>query len=431
MSNKGSAEQTGGKGTNYEQWVQTAFLVTLIIRGKMPGFPTSQITKLAFQTIGQYDTNDILVVVESQTEERRLLIECKDSDQFRFTKNNTHFKKVLNGFWKDYNNSNLFNKAKDRLLLVKRSITKAERSQVQKIFSLARSQAAATDFISKVERSKSKKKNLDVFQDLLKEVNNNENISDDELWEFLKCVDLLEYDFLNDSSVAEAYFLSLIKPFKSPQTSLNEKEIWNNVLAYVSTSNWKGASITLESIRNEDFYKNFDNAKIHSCKKAVEKLKSDSQSILDSLTNKIGETLHLPKLDEMVKILESININQITVVTGKRGVGKSSIIKEVLEKDLPNASTFVFRADEFSQLTIANTLSSRGVNETIEDIFSCLALIPEKIIFVDSLEKLLEADRECAFIELLELVKNKGIKLICSCRRYALELIKLKFKIND
>lgn len=85
MSNKGSAEQTGGKGTNYEQWVQTAFLVTLIIRGKIPGFPTSQITKLAFQTIGQYATNDILVVVESQTEERRLLIECKDSDQFRFT----------------------------------------------------------------------------------------------------------------------------------------------------------------------------------------------------------------------------------------------------------------------------------------------------------------------------------------------------------
>jgi len=430
MSNKGSAAQTGGLGTNFEQIVQTAFLTTLIIRGNVPCFPASQVTEVAFQTTNRgYETDDTLVIAKSQLAEHRLLIECKNNITFSL---NDKFQKVINAFWKDYNNPQLFDRAKDRLLVIKSGLNNEERNHIKTLFNWARSHATAEDFILEVDRINVKSNKLRIFRESLKIANNNNSLSDKELWEFLKCFDVLEYDCLNDGSVDKASFLNLIKLCKSPHTLLNENEIWNCVLAYVSKLNPQGGSITLESIKNEDFYsRHFDNEKLHSCKEAVKKLKSDSQKILAPLTNEIGDKLHLPKLDERVKILESINNNQITVVTGKPGVGKSSIIKEVFEKDLPNASTFVFRADEFSQLTIANTLSSRGINETIEDIFSCLALIPEKIIFVDSLEKLLEADKECAFIELLELVKNKGIKLICSCRRYALELIQLKFKIND
>ena len=118
-------------------------------------------------------------------------------------------------------------------------------------------------------------------------------------------------------------------------------------------------------------------------------------------------------------------------MTGKPGVGKSAEIKEILEKDYPNASVFVFRADQFNESTLANVFSSQGVNETIQNIFSCISLIPEKIIFVDSLEKLLEADPECAFKQLLALLKeHPEIKLIASSRKYAIDLITLKFGID-
>jgi len=39
MSNKGSVARTGDLGTNFEQVVQTAFLITLMIIGNVPCIP--------------------------------------------------------------------------------------------------------------------------------------------------------------------------------------------------------------------------------------------------------------------------------------------------------------------------------------------------------------------------------------------------------
>ncbi len=121
----------------------------------------------------------------------------------------------------------------------------------------------------------------------------------------------------------------------------------------------------------------------------------------------------------------------MTIVTGKPGVGKSAEVKEVLQKDFPNASVFVFRADQFNKPTMANVFACQGVNETIHDIFSCISLIPEKLIFIDSLEKLLEADPECAFKQLLSLLReHPEIRVVTASRKYAIDLIVLKFGID-
>ena len=254
------------------------------------------------------------------------------------------------------------------------------------------------------------------------------------LWEFLKCVDVLEYDFLNEGSIDKTYFLNLIKLSKNKKSAATEKEIWDSIFAYVATLNPNGGSVTLESIRDKDFFQHFDNTHLTPYFKAVEKLKSDSNEILRPIKTYIGKgesEFHLQRSELREKILVGLSNSQLTIVTGKPGVGKSAEIKETLEKDYPNASVFVFRADQFNESTLANVFSSQGVNETIQDIFSCISLIPEKIIFVDSLEKLLEADPECAFKQLLALLKeHPEIKLIASSRKYAIDLITLKFGID-
>ena len=148
------------------------------------------------------------------------------------------------------------------------------------------------------------------------------------------------------------------------------------------------------------------------------------------LKNTIGG-LHLDRKTTSQTIAESVNNFQFTIVTGKPGVGKSAEIKDVLKSEFPSASIFVFRADQFNESHIANVFSSQGVNETLQDIFSCISLIPEKILFIDSLEKLLEADPECAFKQLLALLKQfPDIKIIGSSRKYAVDLITQKFGID-
>ncbi len=433
MSEKGSVFQKGGGGTNFEQSVQTAFLITLIIRGNVPCITSGELSELALQVTNRgYETDDFMVTANSTIGKHRLLIQVKHD--ISFTDNNEKFKEVINAFWKDYNNASIFDKTKDKLIIVKNGLTKDERNHLKSLFNWARNHATETDFISEVNRINGKKKRLDIFREVLKKANNNIALSDKELWKFLSCLDVLEYDFLNEGSVDKTYFLNLIKLSKSKNSTLTEKEIWDSIFTFVSTLNPNGGSVTLESIKNEDFYNHFDNVQLSPYIKAVEKLKADSKEILRPIKTSIdkGEKefkLHRTEVRE--KIIEALSNSQLTIVTGKPGVGKSAVIKEIIQKDFSNANIFVFRADQFNEPTLANVFSSQGVNESIQDIFSCISLLPEKIIFIDSLEKLLETDPECAFKQLLALLQEQPeIKVIAASRKYAIDLITLKFGID-
>ncbi|MEC4054585.1 hypothetical protein VSP10_17590 [Myroides odoratimimus] len=433
MSDKGSVFQKGGGGTNFEQLVQTAFLTTLIIRGNVPCIDSGELLEVALQVTNRgYETDDFMAIAKSYTGEHRLLIQVKHD--ISFTKDNGKFKEVISAFWKDYNNTSIFDKTRDKLVIVKNGLTKDERNHIKSLFNWAVTHTTEIDFLSEVNRIKAKKDRLEVFRTVLKEANKNTDLTDRQIWEFLKCVDVLEYDFLNEGSIDRTYFFNLIKLSKSKNSSANDKEIWDSIFSYVSTLNPNGGSVTLENIKHKDFFKQFDNAQLSPYFKAIEKLKSDSKEILRPIKTSIGKKeneFQLPRPETREKILQAISDSQFTIVTGKPGVGKSAGVKEIIQKDFPNASVFVFRADQFNEATIANVFSSRGVNETIQDIFSCISLIPEKIIFIDSLEKLLEADPECAFKQLLALLKeHPEIKIIASSRKYAIDLITLKFGID-
>lgn len=430
MSEKGSVFQKGGGGTNFEQNVQTAFLVTMLVGGDVPCLQSTRISEIALQVTNRgYETDDLLVVAKSDEGEHRMLIQIKH--EITFTEKNELCKEVFSAFWKDYNNTSVFNKEKDRLVVVKSGLTKSERNHLKSILNWANTHSSATDFVSEVNRIKAKKEQLDVFRALLKEANNNVELTDETLWEFLKCVDVLEYDFLNEGSICKTYFLNLIKLCKNSSSTLNEEEIWNSLYSYVSSLNPNGGSVSLESVKEQDFYKHFDLSQITPFSAAIKKLQNDSLAILRPVKTTIGygdKEIHFQRTELIESIADSINNSQITIVIGKPGVGKTAVVKDLLKKDFPNGSVFVFRADQYNEPTLANVLSNIGIKEPVDDIFSCVSLIPEKIVFIDSFEKLLESDPECAFRQFLTLIKDyPDIKVVLASRKYALDLLSLKF----
>lgn len=431
MSEKGSVFQKGGGGTNFEQNVQTAFLVTMLVGGDVPCVPSSRISEIALQVTNRgFETDDLMVVTKSDNDEHRLLIQIKH--EIAFTLKSALWKEVLTAFWKDFNNPS-FNKKKDKLVVVSGGLTKNDRNHLKTLFNWANTHSSASVFLSEVNRIKAKREQLDVFRTILKEANNNTELTDEVLWEFIKCVDVLEYDFLNESSICKTYFLNLIKLCKNNSSALNEEDIWNSIYSYVSCLNPNGGSVTLESVKEQDFYKHFDLTQISPYSAAVKKLQNDSQAILRPVKTTIGfggKEMHFQRTELIERISDAITNSQITIVIGKPGVGKTAAVKDLLKKDFPNARVFVFRADQFNVPTLANALSNIGIIEPIEDIFSCVSLIPEKIVFIDSFEKLLESDPECAFSQFLTLIKEyPDVKVIMASRKYALDLLSLKFDI--
>ncbi len=79
------------------------------------------------------------------------------------------------------------------------------------MFSWANSHATEADFFKEVDRVKGKKERLNVIRDILNEANKNRSLTNKEVWEFLKCMDVLEYDLFQSGSTDLSYFLNLIK----------------------------------------------------------------------------------------------------------------------------------------------------------------------------------------------------------------------------
>lgn len=431
MSDKGSVFQKGGGGTNFEQYVQSAFLTTLIVRGNVPCIPSAELIEVAFQTTNKgYETDDLLAVAKSDLGTHRLLAQIKHNLTFSDSDSNLVFKEVISSFWKDFNNTEKFDKQKDRLLIIKSGLTNNERNHVRAIFNWAKTHSSATDYLDEVKRVDAKKKYLDIFHSVVKQANEGNEIAEENLWQFLRCMDLLEYDFLNEGSIDENYLINLIKLSKNNSSTSNEKEIWDSIYAFAAKYNKDGGSVTLESIAKEEVFKHFDISRLAPISQSLQKLKQDSEIILKPFIDTISG-FHLNRADIRSNISASVNENVLTIVSGNPGVGKSAIVKEVLGKDFSESSIFVFRADQFNESHLAHTFSKQGIHETLQNIVSYVSLIPEKIVMIDSLEKLLEGDPENAFKQLISLLSDyPDIKVIATSRRYAVDLISQKFGLE-
>lgn len=427
MSQKGSVAQKGGKGTNYEQKVQAAFITTLAIGGIAPTIPANRILEVATQVTRKgYDTDDLMIVAESASRKHRLLAQVKTKLTIS---DNEEFNKVIAAFWADFNNEKLFDQSADRLLLIKSQLLQWEKEHLQVILDWARTHATPEDFLAEVNRIAVKKEKLSTLTDALRKANDNQELTQEELWNFLKCFHILSYDFTELNGLSKSNILNLIRLSRNAHSSITEEEIWSSICQCAADLNENGGSINQDNIKDTEFFKHFSQEKISQFFGSIRKLASNSKLALDAIYNTIGG-FHLDRTEQNQLIEKAILNNQFTIVTGKAGVGKSATIKSVLQNYQENSILF-FKADEFNVPSVAHILNSHGVHESIEDIFSCLSLLSDKIIFVDSLEKLLEADATGAFQQLLTLLVNHpDIKLIASARQYSLNPVFEKYQIT-
>jgi hypothetical protein len=152
MSDKGSVFQKGGGGTNFEQYIQSAFLTTLIVRGNVPCLPVNEITEIALQTTNRgCETDDLLVIAKSVLGQHRLLVQIKHN--IVFSENDVVFQEVVNGFWKDFIKPE-FNRTNDRLVIAKTRLNNIEKNHIKSILNFAKTHATETDFFTEVNRIK-------------------------------------------------------------------------------------------------------------------------------------------------------------------------------------------------------------------------------------------------------------------------------------
>ncbi len=256
MSNKkknlSNPFSTGSGGARFESQVQAYFVVLMLSGGFCPSMPTWPIQKIKLQgKYDGYDIDDLIIFTKSLTldKEAKLLGQIKHS--INITSKDKVFSEVIQAAWNDFNNSEIFRKGIDQIVLITGPLSNTFINDVRTILELARNSEDETDFLKKVNAAKfssnSKRKKLNAFRTQLKKANKGNEISDNSFWRFLKSFHLLGYDLDVSSGSTLSFAYSLITQFNTNQPNM----IWSHLVSEIQSRNQNAGTITKETLPGE------------------------------------------------------------------------------------------------------------------------------------------------------------------------------------
>jgi hypothetical protein len=243
---------TGGGGHNFENNVQTAFVVLMLTGGVVPclqPFPIKQI-KLQGKYAG-YNTDDFIVFVESRNGEEKAKLLAQIKHSVGITENDETFCEVIQAAWNDFQNPEIFDRTTDKIALITGPLTAHDIDHARIILDWARQSATAEEFLDKVNlanfSAEPKRTKLAAFRAQLRRANGNVEVATEQFWQFLKCFYLLGYDLDVTSGVTLSLLNSHIGQFKCGDVA----GTWARVAKEIEFFNQNAGTITIETISKE------------------------------------------------------------------------------------------------------------------------------------------------------------------------------------
>lgn len=418
---------TGGGGVNFETRVQAAFTVLMLSGRIAPCIPLFPIIKIKLQ--GHYagfNTDDFIVFSKQpETEkEARLLTQIKHD--ISITAKDKTFAEVIQSTWNDFNDEG-FNPNTDALALITGPLSATNINDVRPILEWARHAENEVEFFTKINTanfsSDAKRKKLEAFKTHLKTANGETDVSDRQLWEFLKAFHLIGYDLDAESGSTLSLIHSLIAQYSNESASL----LWARVVDAVQTANQNAGTITLETLP-EDIWTAFSTVSSFSWSSDITKLKEHGNYILGGIRTTVGG-VHIEQPDVFSELLSLTETSSFVFVSGERGSGKSSLIREFSDYiSSKGAPIFCLRTEDLEQSHLDNVFSAMGLRSSLHNLEAGFALMPKKYLIIESLEKLLELEKTTAFTDLLHLLsKHQGWTVIATGRNYAYQQITFNY----
>lgn len=238
---------TGNGGGNFERYVQTVFLLTLLIDGFSP-ILERPITQLDFQGkhLG-YDTDDLIITASGKSAPKIL---CQIKHDITITNSSRLFKEVINAAWSDFK-KNDFRPGIDRIVLATGIIAKDTISAFRYMYEQAISSGSEEDFFARIQQSNftndTTREKFIVLRKALTTANGGSEPNEQLIWQFCKSFVLLVFDLDFRSSVNQMLLLSLIKC----HSTTDAPNVWSRLSEYAGECNQSAACVRVDNMPDD------------------------------------------------------------------------------------------------------------------------------------------------------------------------------------
>lgn len=414
---------TGGGGVNFETRVQAAFALSLFTKSCIPCLSKLMRAKeLRFQAkYGGVETDDfVLVASDISGNNSHLFAQIKHEISFSESEKSV-FAEVIKSAWHDFK-KNTFSVELDSIALITGPLPKVDVNNTLPLLEWAKYSANSQDFLKKCNTegftSKTKLQRLEVFKKQLANANGGRKVTDNELWGFLKSFQILSFDLDSQNSIVANLLCSLISLYSDESPSL----VLSKLVTCVQEFNQNAGILTSNSIPKE-IQELFNYSPKIDFENDLLKLQERSEHIFEGISNTI-QGVHVERPEQTEKISRSYASFDFLFVTGARGVGKSGAVKDFILTKNVDVPVFYLRAEDLDKSHLNDVFASIGMTSSLGQIEGHFSLLKEKILVIESLEKVLELNHPDTFSDLLQYIKRQsGWTIIATGRDYAYQQI--------
>ena len=424
-----SPAATGGAGTIFEQHVDAYWLALLLVRGIPPILRDCTLDEVCLQTerLG-WHTDDFLVVGQNGSgQHRKLAGQVKRN--FTVSAADDECKKAVQDFWKDFKNPEQFSQTSDRFALVTLRGTNTLLEHFSGLLGCARASHDGDEFDRRLSTdgfiSTKAIQYCDEIRKIIGEVEE-KDVSVAEVWSFLRVLHVLSLDLNSATGRAEAEVKTLLAYTTNEQDAISAADAsWNALLREIGEGMPGARRYRLSDLPEELQQRHTPLG--GSEQQVLRALNDHSAPILDRIRSKIG-SLHVERGGLVQQVIEHLESNQVVLISGAAGSGKSVIAKDAIRILEADHFAFSFRAEEFAHPHLNATLQSIQIPADAAMLGAILAGQNRKVLLVESVERLLEKSTRDAFTDLLMLAaKDKSWCLVLTCRDYSTDLVRSAF----
>ncbi len=156
-------------------------------------------------------------------------------------------------------------------------------------------------------------------------------------------------------------------------------------------------------------------------------MEKNEKTTIEKTNETVGD-FNVPR--DSTELLQSLKNNNLIVVHGKPGVGKSALTKSAISNlKLSGDHTILsFTAENLYCEKLSEALKNSGCSASMEQILDSPLSNKYFLFWIESFEKLLESGKFGAFKELLQLInKNKYAGIVLTMRDYLIQNFKINF----
>lgn len=400
MTEVASPISTGGAGSDYEKRVGAYYLAALLLQAVPRGQEAGVTREVRFQRLYEGDPlDDLIIVSEFSTGEAKLALQIKRD--LTFGEKNETFDEVIQACWETFKSTN-FHVGIDRFGIVIGLYSKHIDEYYQSVLTWARTSTGSDDFLKRINQPRLANKKQRSFVQLIRgklDSYSGSSVTDDEIWNFLRSMVILYFDFQRDGSCDYTYSVEMVSHLLNADKKAEAPQLFTELVDLAAEVNRTAGSFNADILRQRLQVK-FSLLSPIDCRSDLEKLRQESGFVLNDIRVDIGG-LSLSRTELIVNALEKLSEASLIEIVGSSGVGKSAILKTLVEYQRGEVPVLVISGDRITGAGWSSYASTLQLTQPLNKLLIALSGSSRPTIFIDGIDRIVEIGKRAVVNDLL------------------------------